>query len=45
MTTAAREMSVWRGPRLAVAMLGGVIVVGTLGFRLIEGWSIWDGFC
>ena len=44
MTTAAREMSVWRGPRLAVAMLGGVIVVGTLGFRLIEGWSIWDAF-
>src|SRR3954465_9605599 len=45
MATAAREGSLWsRGPRLAVAMPGLVMVIGTLGYRLIEGWAVWDAF-
>ena len=45
MATAVREVSLWsRGPRLAVALLGTVIVIGTLGYRLIEGWAFWDAF-
>ena len=45
MATAVREVSLWsRGPRLAVALLGIVIVIGTLGYRLIEGWAFWDAF-
>jgi voltage-gated potassium channel len=45
MTTTAREVPVWsRGPRLAVALLGFVILVGTLGYRLIERWPLWDAF-
>ena len=44
MTPRAREKSLWRGPRLAVSMLGVVIVLGTLGYTLIEGWTLWDAF-
>jgi voltage-gated potassium channel len=33
-----------RGPRLAVALLVSVVVVGTSGYVVIEGWSAWDAF-
>jgi voltage-gated potassium channel len=33
-----------RGPRLAVALLLAVVLGGTLGYVLIEGWTPWDGF-
>ena len=33
-----------RGPWLAVALLLCVLAGGTLGYRAIEGWSLWDGF-
>jgi voltage-gated potassium channel len=32
-----------RGPRLAVALLLFVVAGGTLGYVLVEGWSLWDG--
>ncbi|MCX6550530.1 MAG: potassium channel protein, partial [Acidobacteria bacterium] len=35
-------VSLVRGPRLAVALLSTVLVGGTLGYVLIEGWSAWD---
>lgn len=31
-----------RGPSLAVSLLGMVLVGGTLGYVLVEGWSVWD---
>jgi voltage-gated potassium channel len=31
-----------RGPGLAVALLVAVLVGGTLGYVVIEGWSVWD---
>jgi voltage-gated potassium channel len=31
-----------RGPRLAVVLLVAVVVGGTAGYRLIEGWNVWD---
>lgn len=35
----------WRhGLGLGVAMLIGWTILGTVGFALIEGWSLWDGF-
>jgi len=33
-----------RGPWLAVALLLAVLAGGSLGYALIEGWSLWDGF-
>jgi voltage-gated potassium channel len=33
-----------RGPRLAVALLVSVVVVGTAGYVIIEGWNPWDAF-
>jgi voltage-gated potassium channel len=33
-----------QGPRLAVALLALVLVGGTAGYVLIEGWSPWDAF-
>jgi voltage-gated potassium channel len=33
-----------RGPRLAVALLAGVTTIGTLGYIVIERWSVWDAF-
>ena len=33
-----------RGPRLAVALLVSVVVVGTSGYVIVEGWSPWDAF-
>ena len=33
-----------QGPVLAVALLAGVVLVGTLGYMVIEGWSAWDAF-
>lgn len=33
-----------RGHRLALLLLVGVFVFGTLGFVVIEGWSAWDAF-
>jgi voltage-gated potassium channel len=33
-----------RGPRLAIALLGGVLAGGTAGYMLIEGWNAWDAF-
>src|SRR4051812_37810708 len=45
MATAARDLYLWaRGPRLAVALLVAVIVFGTVGYMLIEGWGVWDAF-
>jgi voltage-gated potassium channel len=32
----------WAGWRLSVVLLAGVIVGGTIGYHLIEGWSLWD---
>jgi len=32
----------WAGWRLSAALLGAVIVGGTLGYSLIEGWNLWD---
>ena len=31
-----------RGPSLAIALLVAVLVGGTLGYVVIEGWSAWD---
>ena len=33
-----------RGPWLAVALLSFVLGAGSLGYAVIEGWSLWDGF-
>jgi voltage-gated potassium channel len=33
-----------RGPRLALALLAGVLAGGTAGYMLIEGWNAWDAF-
>ena len=32
------------GPSTAIALLASVIVGGTVGYVLIEGWSVWDAF-
>ena len=32
----------WAGPRLALALLGLVILGGVAGYMVIEGWSMWD---
>jgi voltage-gated potassium channel len=32
------------GPATAIALLASVIVGGTVGYVLIEGWSVWDAF-
>ena len=32
------------GPTTAIALLASVIVGGTVGYVLIEGWSVWDAF-
>jgi len=31
-----------RGPRLALALLASIVVVGVAGYTLIEGWPLWD---
>jgi voltage-gated potassium channel len=33
-----------RGPALASLLMLGVLLLGTLGFAAIEGWSLWDAF-
>ncbi len=33
-----------QGPRLAIALLVGVLLGGTFGYMAIEGWSAWDAF-
>jgi voltage-gated potassium channel len=33
-----------RGPWLAVALLFVVLIGGTIGYAVLEGWSLWDGF-
>jgi voltage-gated potassium channel len=33
-----------QGPVFAVALLGAVILSGTLGYMVIEGWTAWDAF-
>jgi voltage-gated potassium channel len=33
-----------RGTRLALVLLALIILAGTAGYRLIEGWSLWDAF-
>ena len=33
-----------QGPVLAVLLLAGVVLAGTLGYMVIEGWSAWDAF-
>jgi len=36
---------VWlRGPWLAITLLLTVLTIGTLGYVIIEGWSVWDAF-
>ena len=45
--TAQRRSGAWtwaQGPTLAVALFAVVLVVGTLGYIVIEGWSAWDAF-
>jgi voltage-gated potassium channel len=40
-------MGAWawaQGPWLALALFTVVLVIGTLGYMLIEGWSAWDAF-
>lgn len=32
-----------QGPRFAFILLGVIIAAGTLGYVLIEGWSVWEG--
>ena len=32
-----------QGPRLAIWLLSIIVAGGTLGYVLIEGWSVWDG--
>ena len=34
----------WQGPRLAFFLMAAVLVGGTAGYVLIEGWPIWDAF-
>ena len=38
-----RPTTALQGPRLAISLLGIIIAGGTLGYVLIEGWSVWDG--
>jgi voltage-gated potassium channel len=33
-----------QGPRFAVVLLAGVVVVGTIGYVVLEGWGAWDAF-
>jgi len=33
-----------QGPVFAVALLAAVVLTGTLGYVVIEGWSAWDAF-
>ena len=33
-----------QGPVLAVTLFGVVLVIGTVGYMVIEGWSAWDAF-
>lgn len=43
--TAAPTWRRWlRGPVLALLLLVSVLLLGTIGFTLIEGWSAWDAF-
>ena len=32
------------GPRFVALLILLVIVTGTIGYSLIEGWSLWDAF-
>ncbi len=38
-----RPITALQGPRLAISLLVVIITGGTLGYVLIEGWSVWDG--
>jgi voltage-gated potassium channel len=40
----ARRVPWWAGWRLAAVLIAVVMVVGTAGYVLIEGWSAWDAF-
>ena len=40
----ARSKPWWVGWRLVALLILGVHVAGTLGYVLIEGWSVWDAF-
>lgn len=41
----ALELGWWIQPaRLAILLLFGVLFVGTAGYVLVEGWSVWDAF-
>ena len=33
-----------QGPGIAVALLVSVVVLGTIGFSLTEGWTLWHAF-
>lgn len=43
-TGAPAQSPWWAGWRLTVAMLAFVIAGGTLGYIVIEGWSVWDAY-
>ena len=38
-----RPSTALQGPRFAISLLGLIIGGGTVGYVLIEGWSVWDG--
>jgi len=38
-----RPTTALQGPRVAISLLAVIIAGGTLGYVLIEGWSVWDG--
>ncbi len=41
-TTSLKPLSWARGPGLGVVLFVAVFVTGTVGYALIEGWSLWD---
>lgn len=44
MKPAATRLGWAQGPALGVLLVVGVTVVGTLGYVVVEGWSLWDAF-
>ncbi len=41
---AGRTLPWWAGWRLVAILIGAVMLLGTAGYRVIEGWSAWDAF-
>jgi voltage-gated potassium channel len=45
MTTAPARASWWLGPSgIALALIIGILAVGTIGYVVLEGWTVWDAF-